>query len=79
MRFADHRPTLIKGLDEADPHSPVTPRWLSPMPGKSGYEIAKQRDELLDIPFPVTRRRIRKPRMRLPGVALRVKPWHTSE
>ncbi|WPH57822.1 hypothetical protein [Mycobacterium phage WXIN] len=80
MKFSDERPTLLKGIDTADRHSPVTPRWLSPHPGTSGFVIAKGRDVLKDIQFPVTRQRNKKPRQRVPGVSIprNLQPWRAS-
>ncbi len=79
MRFSDVRPTLLKQVDIAPvpdrtkPETLATPRWISPY--ESGRVVAKMLGVFGDLPFEVKRRKVRKPRMRVGGVALKTKPW----
>ena len=77
MRYSEIRQTLLKGIDSRDWSNPVTPRWLSPYPGKMGYVIASMREESPFIPKPKPKKD--KPRQRVRGVALREKPWSVSD
>lgn len=79
MRYSDNRPVLLKGIDQRDWDNPSTPRWLSPYPGKSGYVIAALREVGDLIPLPKPRAKKRKPRQRVRGVALKVKPWSVQD
>ena len=77
MRYRDSRPTLLKHIDTFEPIEGVeyqpTPRWISP--DASGFYIAKGLGKLDLVSRPVQKFRRRKPRSRLPGVALKEKPW----
>ncbi|AID58957.1 hypothetical protein PBI_GAIA_138 [Mycobacterium phage Gaia] len=77
MKFSQVRDTLIKYIDDdVDHDNPATPRWLSPY--RSGFLIAKGRDE---TPFrPVQRKRASRVRKRLPGVSIpkAIQPWRAK-
>lgn len=77
MRYSDNRPVLLKGIDQRDWSNPVTPRWLSPYPGKMGFVIASLREVSPFVPKPKPKKR--KPRQRVRGVALREKPWSVND
>jgi hypothetical protein len=76
------RSTLLKQVhtaplpDPAKPETMATPRWISPY--ESGRLVAKMLGAFGDLPFPVKRRKIRKPRQRVGGVALKTKPWSAA-
>lgn len=77
MRYSEIRQTLLKGIDSRDWSNEATPRWLSPYPGKMGFVIASLREVSPFIPKPNPKKR--KPRRRVPGVALKTKPWSVND
>lgn len=56
MKYANERKTLLKGIDTPDLDDVATPRFLSPTQHNgAGWYIAKMREVLDLVPYPVRR------------------------